>query len=159
MTSLKQQILPNFQLPETHMHITNTACIAGGSTLSACCACRIWQLTQYRACLMLCCHLVFCLGRIQMCISSLQPPNSVVCQPRDEHSNEGKGEPVGCTGCPMAVRPTALAVEGQQTHHQHPKIGQLTPPLYSKQHMLCPEMQHLEHLIGPMGVRPAALCS
>ncbi len=36
------------------------------------------------------------------------------------------------------------AVEGQQTHHQHPKVGQLTPPLYSKQHVLCLKLWTLD---------------
>ncbi len=49
----------------------------------------------------------------------------------------------------MAVGPTAFDVEGQQTYHQHPQIGQLTPPLYSRQHVLCPKMQNLEHAVGP----------
>ena len=43
----------------------------------------------------------------------------------------------------MAAGPTALTVEGQQTHHQHPKIGQLTPPLYITVHLLCLEIQSL----------------
>ncbi len=47
----------------------------------------------------------------------------------------------------MAVGPTAFDVEGRQTHHQHPKVGQLTPPLYSRQHM-CPEMQSLMRTVG-----------
>ena len=97
---------------------------------------------------MLCSHLVFCLGSVQVCISSLQPPNSEVCHPGYEQSNEGKGEPVGCAGCPMAVGATALAVEGQQTHHQHPKVGQLTPPLYITVQLLCLEMQSLVCTIG-----------
>jgi len=41
----------------------------------------------------------------------------------------------------MAVGPTALAVEGQQTHHQHPEVGQLTSPLYSKQQVLCLDLR------------------
>ncbi len=48
----------------------------------------------------------------------------------------------------MAVGPTALAVEGQQTHHQHPKVGQLTPPLYITVQLLCLEIQSLVRTIG-----------
>ncbi len=144
---LQPQTLPSFQLPKTHMHITVTACTAMGSMFKACCACCIWHLKQYKACLMLWCHLVFCLGSVQVCISSLQPPDPEVCQPRNEHGNEGKGESVGCAGCPMAVGPTALAVEGQQTHHQHPQVGQLTPPLHITVQFLCREMQSLAQTV------------
>ncbi|KAA6419207.1 MAG: hypothetical protein FRX49_10946 [Trebouxia sp. A1-2] len=45
--------------------------------------------------------------------------------------------------CAMHTWPTALTVEGQQTHHQHPMIGQLTPPLYITVHLLCLEIQSL----------------
>ncbi len=43
----------------------------------------------------------------------------------------------------MGVWTAALAAEGQQTHHQHPKVGQLTPPLYITVHLLCLEIQSL----------------
>ena len=115
------------------------------------------QLIQYRACPMLSCHLVFCLGSVQMCISSLQPPNPVICQPCNEHSNEGKGESVGGSSCPMAVGATALAVEGQQPHHQHPQIGQLTPPLYKAVQLLCLEIQRLMQAVGSWGYTPLPL--
>ena len=106
---------------------------------------------------MLSCHLGFCLGSVQMCISSLQPPNPIICQPCNEHSNEGKGESVGGSSCPMAVGATALAVEGQQPHHQHPQIGQLTPPLYKAVQLLCLEIQSLMQAVGSWGYTPLPL--
>ena len=85
-------------------------------------------------------HLASLLDRLHLGASyRLHTPGTVIRHPGYQYGNADKGESVGCAGCPMAVGPTALAVEGQQTHHQHPKISQLTPPLYSKQRMLVPQ--------------------